>query len=116
MGTELKASPGATRLSSGLPVAGGVWDEATAKSHAALLTLLANPERLRLILAISQSPLSNVTQLAEDVGLSRNRVSSLLEALRRARYVRVEMCGRNMHYALGDDRINALLHALHGEG
>lgn len=108
MGTILKTSPGE------LPVKGGVWDEATAASHAALLTLLANPARLRLILAISQSPWSSVGELAEDVGLSSNRVSSLLGPLRHAKYVRAEMVGRNMHYALGDDRINGVLHGLQG--
>ncbi|MEW1938392.1 winged helix-turn-helix domain-containing protein [Dietzia maris] len=77
--------------------------ESAAGERAAVLTLLANPARLRLVTAMYLSPYSTVTQLAEDIGLSQNRVSSLLGSLRRARIVEHEMIGRAVHYRVSDE-------------
>lgn len=77
--------------------------ESDASERAAVLTLLANPARLRLVTAMYLSPYSTVTQLSEDIGLSQNRVSSLLGALRHARIVEHEMIGRSVHYRVSDE-------------
>ena len=57
------------------------------------------------------SPYSTVTQLAEDIGLSRNRTSSLLGSLRAARIVEHELAGRAVHYRVSDEFATAIIAA-----
>jgi len=85
--------------------------ESAASKRAAVLTLLGNPARLRLVTAMYLSPYSTVTQLSEDIGLSQNRVSSLLGSLRRARIVEYEMIGRSVHYRVSDEFARAVVAA-----
>lgn len=85
--------------------------EPDADQRAAVLALLSNPARLRLVTAMYLSPYSTVTQLAEDIGLSRNRTSSLLGSLRGARIVEHEMAGRAVHYRVSDDFVCSIISA-----
>ena len=76
--------------------------ESVADRHAAVLTLLANPARLRLVSALLLNPNSTVTQLAEDMDWPRERTSFLLSGLRHAQIVKREGVGRARHYRVTD--------------
>lgn len=85
--------------------------ETDADRRAAVLALLSNPARLRLVTAVYLSPHSTVTQLSEDIELSRDRTSALLGPLRSARLVEHEMIGRAVHYRVSDEFVCSIISA-----
>lgn len=84
------------------PVTSPALDYATAERHSTALTLLSNPARLRVLVAMYRYPNSTVGQLAEDTDLEPNRVSSLLAPMRDARLVGFHLTGRSVNYWICD--------------
>ena len=87
-----------TRLAAGPPVA----------ATAALLAVLADPTRLRLLTALGAGELC-VCDLAVATGTNRTTVSHQLRVLRDHRLVRRRRSGKVAYYALDDDHVAALL-------
>lgn len=71
--------------------------------------LLADPGRLRLLLALSAGE-TCVCDLAAACGQSESAVSHALRLLRAHRVVAVRRAGRRAYYRLHDDHVAALLH------
>lgn len=69
---------------------------------AELLTLLADPTRLRIVLALARGELS-VSKLAEIVDRAPAAVSQHLAKLRLARLVHTRHEGNRVHYSLVDE-------------
>jgi ArsR family transcriptional regulator len=65
------------------------------------LALLADPTRLRLLLALGQEELS-VVELQEILGMGQSRISNHLAQLRQAGLVRDRRSGKNVYYAIAD--------------
>lgn len=70
--------------------------------------LLADPGRLRLLLALLPGEMC-VCDLATTSGQSASSVSHALRLLRAARVVRVRRAGRRAFYRLDDDHVRAVL-------
>jgi ArsR family transcriptional regulator len=92
-------------------------DEQTATRLAELFRTLADPSRVRIIAALLEGE-TNVSTLAEIVGISESAVSHQLRTLRQMRLVRTRRQGREVFYALDDDHVADLLqrglaHVLH---
>jgi ArsR family transcriptional regulator, lead/cadmium/zinc/bismuth-responsive transcriptional repressor len=88
---------------------------------AGLFKLLADPTRLRILAALVEHGSLCVHELVAELGLRQPAVSQQLRMLRAARVVRGRREGREIHYALDDDHILALLeggleHVRHGAG
>lgn len=85
----------------------------------ALFASLANPLRLKLLLALGRLGPQSAGDLQELVGGEQSAVSHQLAALRRNRLVRSKRDGRQMIYELVDDHVShivedALVHANEG--
>ncbi len=93
-------------------------DDPTARQLAELFRTLADPSRVRIIAALLEGE-TNVSTLAEIVGISESAVSHQLRTLRHMRLVRARRQGREVFYSLDDDHVADLLqrglaHVLHG--
>lgn len=82
--------------------------------------VLADPGRVRLILALLSAGELRVGELAAVTGLSETACSHSLRLLRSARVVRFRKDGRSVYYALDDEHIRTLLdvardHVQHGD-
>jgi DNA-binding transcriptional ArsR family regulator len=66
--------------------------------------LMADPTRLRLLIALSAGELC-VCDLAAASGVNRSTVSHQLKTLREARLVRRRRAGKVIYYALDDDHV-----------
>jgi DNA-binding transcriptional ArsR family regulator len=75
-----------------------------AQQLAAFFGVMADPSRLRLLSLLAQQELS-VSDLAQQVGVSRSAVSHQLQMLRVMRLVRFRRQGRQVFYALDDEHI-----------
>src|SRR5258708_166867 len=75
------------------------------------LRLLADETRLRLLLLLQKKELS-VVEIQEVLGMGQSRISSHLAQLRRAGLVRDRRAGKNIYYALGDDRTHGELRSI----
>ncbi|MFA4927402.1 MAG: metalloregulator ArsR/SmtB family transcription factor [Patulibacter sp.] len=80
--------------------------------------VLADPGRVRIILALHSAGELRVGALASVTGLSETACSHSLRLLRSARVVRFRKVGRSVYYALDDDHVRTLLevardHVLH---
>lgn len=93
------------RVLAGLPESRAVGEAAQ------LFKLLADPNRLRLMLALAREELC-VCDLSELVDTSASAVSHQLRLLRTARLVRSRREGKMVYYRLDDDHVERLL----GEG
>ncbi len=71
--------------------------------------VLADPGRLRLILALLEAGELCVCDLAAATGLSQTACSHNLRLLRSSRLVRYRKQGRNVYYALDDAHIRVLM-------
>lgn len=83
--------------------------------------VLADPGRVRMILALHSAGELRVGALADVTGLSETACSHSLRLLRSARVVRFRKVGRSVYYALDDDHVRTLLevardHVLHRDG
>lgn len=70
--------------------------------------LMADPTRLRLLIALSSGELC-VHDLAAATGINRSTVSHQLRTLRDARLVRRRREGKVIYYALDDDHVVNLI-------
>lgn len=75
---------------------------------AALLKLLADPTRLKILSALRSGEL-RVNELALAVGLSESAVSHQLRLLRTGRLVTYRKVGRTANYRLLDEHVTTLL-------
>jgi DNA-binding transcriptional ArsR family regulator len=73
---------------------------------------LADPTRVRLLLALADGGEQNVAQLCQALAAPQPGVSHHLGILRRARLVRTRRQGREIHYRLDDRAAAAGAHAL----
>jgi len=75
---------------------------------AEIFKMLADPNRLRLLLALDSEELC-VCDLAELVGTSASAVSHQLRLLRAARLVKYRRKGKMVYYRLDDEHVGRLL-------
>jgi ArsR family transcriptional regulator, lead/cadmium/zinc/bismuth-responsive transcriptional repressor len=75
---------------------------------AEIFKMLADPNRLRLLLALASEELC-VCDLAELVGTSPSAVSHQLRLLRAARLVQYRRAGKMVYYRLDDEHVGRLL-------
>ncbi len=75
---------------------------------AGIFKMLADPNRLRLLHALSQEELC-VCDLAELVDISASAVSHQLRLLRTARLVKYRRAGKMVYYRLDDEHVGSLL-------
>lgn len=84
-------------------------DERVGHELAETFRVLADPGRLRLILALLEAGELCVCDLAAATGLSQTACSHNLRLLRSSRLVRYRKQGRNVYYALDDAHIRVLM-------
>ncbi len=72
--------------------------------HAHICSAVSDPTRILLLYALAEGP-RNVTQLTETLGQPQSTVSRHLATLRGAGLVWAERSGRQVVYALTDDRV-----------
>lgn len=94
-------------------------DERLSQALAESFRVLADPGRIRLVLALLEGGELCVCDLAACTGLSQTACSHNLRLLRSHRLVRYRKQGRNVFYAIDDSHIRLLLdvaleHARHG--
>lgn len=77
---------------------------------AELFGALSDGNRLSLLVAVHYRPGSNVTELAETVGMSANATSHALAGLRMRGIVRSEPAGRERRWWVVSDDVHQLLH------
>lgn len=75
------------------------------------LRLLADETRLRLLLLLRKEELS-VVEIQEVLGMGQSRISSHLAQLRQAGLVRDRRAGKNIYYALADEKAHAELSSI----
>lgn len=75
---------------------------------AALLAVLANSHRLRILCALQVGEHS-VSELEEVVDLSQSALSQHLAKLREARIVATRREAQSIHYSIADDRVQQVL-------
>lgn len=78
-----------------------------AQEMAAFFSILADPNRLRLLSALAQQELC-VCDLAAALEMTESAVSHQLRLLRSQRLVKYRRAGRNIYYSLADAHIVAL--------
>ena len=88
---------------------GGIGDPATVAEEAGRFSLLGDPTRLTLLLAIYHAGPISVSDLAVAGNLHDTTVSQALRILRAASLVTPIRDGRVVRYRLADDRIGELL-------
>lgn len=84
-------------------------DDQVVESLAETFRVLADPSRLRLIIALLEGGEMCVCDLSEATGVSRTACSHNLRLLRAGRLVRHRKQGRNVYYTLDDAHIRLLL-------
>ena len=84
-------------------------DERVSQDLAETFRVLADPGRVRLIVALLEGGELCVCDLAAATGLSQTACSHNLRLLRSNRLVRHRKQGRNVYYALDDAHIRLLL-------
>jgi DNA-binding transcriptional ArsR family regulator len=73
--------------------------------------MLADPGRLRLLLALREADERTVSDLQEYSGMSQSAVSHALRLLRAYRVVSVRREGRHGYYSISDDHVRLLVDA-----
>jgi len=86
-------------------------DNLNTHSLAFLAKCLADENRLRILLCISQEKKS-VSRIVEELGLSQPLVSHHLKELKRALLVKVERRGPFVYYEMTDSRVLGILAGL----
>jgi DNA-binding transcriptional ArsR family regulator len=92
-------------------------DAAELPSHgdadiAAVASLLADPARCKVLLALDDGRALPASVLADEAGVSRSTASSHLAKLTEAGLLRVEAHGRHRYYRLAGPQVGELLEAL----
>lgn len=84
-------------------------DSSYVELAAEVFRLLADPTRIRIVLALAEAGELSVNELAEAVGKSPTGVSQHLAKLRWAKVVRPRQDGTRMHYSLVDEHARLLV-------
>jgi len=92
--------------------AGGIGDPKTVRRWAGRFSMLADPNRLAVLLAIHRAGPIAVTDLALATGVSESSVSQILRLLRVSETVAAAKDGRVVRYQLVDRDTAALLDAV----
>ncbi len=87
--------------------------ERKAGEVAQLLKAMSNQKRLLLLCKLAELGEVNVTQLAEEVGLSQSALSQHLARLRDDQLVTFRRDAQTLFYRISDPRIEALLDTLY---
>ena len=98
-------------------MSGNTLDEARAAMLAELFGALSDTTRVRIISTLVNGE-SNVSSIAQSVGISESAVSHQLRSLRQMRLVHARKQGRHVFYCLDDEHIvdlyqRGLDHVLH---
>lgn len=80
-------------------------EEAEVQATVHLLTAVAHPARLTVLLALSRRGPLSAGDLQHLAGLEQSAMSHQLRVLREARLIRAERQGRQMIYALDDHHV-----------
>lgn len=83
-------------------------DAPPADQIATIFAVLADPTRMRVLVALGDGELC-VTDLAAATGVNRTTISHQLRVLRRHRLVRRRRDGKVVYYAIDDDHVQALV-------
>ncbi|MER0239320.1 metalloregulator ArsR/SmtB family transcription factor [Fulvimarina sp. MAC8] len=86
--------------------------EERSEEVAAILSLIANPARLRILCLLAEGELQ-VGALAEAVGLSQSALSQHLAKLRAGGAVETRRDRQTIHYRLADGEIRAIMESLY---
>ena len=78
-----------------------------------VFSLLGDPGRLRLLLALNDAGELCVRDLAAEAGMDESAVSHALRLLRAYEVVAVRREGRHAYYAIVDDHVQLLVEATH---
>ena len=81
--------------------------------HADICSALADPRRILILYALAEQPL-NVSEVAEEVGISQPAASRHLNILRERGMVNAHRSGQAVVYELGDERTIQALDLLRG--
>lgn len=73
--------------------------------------MLADPGRLRLLLALREARERTVSELVSQTGMAQSAVSHALRLLRAYRVVSVRREGRHAYYTISDDHVRLLVDA-----
>lgn len=84
----------------------------SSEDAAALMGLLANPQRLRILCELHAGERS-VGELESVVDLSQSALSQHLAKLRAAEVVKTRRDAQTIHYSLSDARLSQLLAVMH---
>lgn len=76
--------------------------------------MLADPGRLRLLLALREAEERTVSELQACAGMSQSAVSHALRLLRAYQVVSVRREGRHAYYSISDDHVRLLVDATLG--
>ena len=95
-------------------------DDDSIESLAIVFSLLADPNRVRLLTSLLEAGELCVCDLAAVCGMSESSVSHALRLLRTASVVNVRRAGRVAYYSLTDGHVRLLLdvaleHVAHGD-
>lgn len=101
-GIELDAPWGIDEIRRAMPPEKDILDLAD------VFSLLGDPARLRILVALGQGQM-RVRDIAAVAGSSESSVSHALRLLRAHRIVEVHRTGREAHYTLADSHVRALL-------
>ena len=96
-------------------------DDPAIDGAVSLLSILAHPVRLRVVLRLHQDGAESVGELARLTATEQSAMSHHLRLLRDARLVVTERRGKEVLYALADDHVGriaraAVLHAAERTG
>lgn len=84
-------------------------DDATVRAAADLLTAIAHPARLRMLLALARDGSLTAGELESIAGLEQSATSHQLRVLRDARLVVAERDGRHVRYELHDAHVASIV-------
>ncbi len=84
-------------------------DEEELRHTVALLSAIAHPARLLVLLALGREGPQAVGDLAARARLEQSAMSHQLRVLRDARLVRAERRGKNVFYALDDHHVSRII-------
>ncbi len=96
------------------PLVGADLDAAEAERLAALLKVVADPARLRLLNILAATDETCVCDLTEPLGLTQPTVSHHLKVLHEAGFTTRERRGKWVYHRLVRDRLDELAGALAG--
>lgn len=85
----------------------GAMTDHAIEELAELFKMLGDPTRVRILMALEQSPMC-VQCIAKELSMTASAISRQLRLLKQARLVRSRRDGRNVEYALDDEHVAML--------